>query len=205
MTKQLTQAQARGRVYKLLSWGFLYPREPFLGQLFSGEYPAALVNAAQVAWDGCEVPEIQVDQELVGQLPTEYIYYFEVGKNQPPCAPYAGIYLDDQQRTHILLHLSEVYKNFGLEMAAGPNELQDHLAVELEFMHFLCFKESQAMEENAPQLTGYRQAQKDFLQRHLLEWLPAFVTAVKQKCRNDFYLSLADLCQQCITLDSQSI
>lgn len=205
MTQQLSRIQARGTVYKLLSWGFLYPREPFLNQLVSGEYPSALVNAVQAAWDGCAVPEIPVDPGIVGQLPTEYISYFEVGKKQPPCAPYAGLYLQGQQRTYVLLHLSEVYKNFGLAMAEEPNELQDHLAVELEFMHFLCFKEYQALEENAPQLSGYRQAQKDFLQRHMLEWLPAFAASVKKNCRNDFYLSLTELCQRCITLDSESL
>ena len=45
-----------------------------------------------------------------------------------------------------MLEVSEFYKHFGLNMnqEEGKRELPDHLCAELEFLHFLTFKEAQA-------------------------------------------------------------
>ncbi|MFP4561016.1 MAG: molecular chaperone TorD family protein [Thiohalorhabdus sp.] len=58
----------------------------------------------------------------------------------------------------------------------------DHLALELEFMNFLAFKEHQAREEgDAAHLEGYVRAQWDFLERHLGRWVEEFGTQAGEK------------------------
>ena len=52
----------------------------------------------------------------------------------------------------------------------------DHLAVELEFMHWLCFHEARVSDPG--QRSSYQHAQRDFLEGHILNWLPELATRV---------------------------
>ena len=202
MEKELDLASARGVIYKQLSRGFLYPREEFQSDLAVGSYQKFLFQAADQAGfeTDVEVPRLQ-EQELA----SDYVFYFDIGNHQPPCPPYGGIYLDKDKRNSLLVHLSEMYKNFGLDLADNPRELQDHLSVELEFMYFLCFKEVRALEQNERNLAGYRRAQREFLQHHLNIWFPRFADLVEEKCQNEFYRNLAAWCLNFIDFDSKRL
>lgn len=82
-----------------------------------------------------------------------------------------------------MLNIAAFYKHFGLETGQQENnhELPDHISAELEFMHFLSFKEAHAREEaDTELLTGYVLAQHDFLQRHLLLWVPDFASKIEE-------------------------
>jgi DMSO reductase family type II enzyme chaperone len=68
--------------------------------------------------------------------------------------------------------LTRFYNYFGLSVARGKGELPDHVSTELEFMHFLVFKELTALQRGDDPLP-YRRAQADFLERQLVSWLPA--------------------------------
>jgi len=101
----------------------------------------------------------------------------DVGAPKPPCPPYEGLQKKSLSRHATMLQITAFYKHFGLEMdrQEGKSELPDHITAELEFLHFLTFKESQARESDDRELlTGYLLAQNDFLQRHPLRWIPAF-------------------------------
>ena len=201
MKTEITKAAARATIYKQLARGFLYPSETLQADLTSGDYSESLFQAAK---------ELDMDAKIdlpdnYEELVSDYIYYFDIGNRQPPCAPYAGIYFENAKRSAVLLQLSEVYKNFGLQIADKPHELQDHLSVELEFMYFLCFKEIQSLREEDAYLKGYRRAQEDFLKQHLMFWLPGFLKIVEEKCQNNFYRSLASLCSEFVVNDAASL
>ncbi len=68
-----------------------------------------------------------------------------------------------------------IYGEHGLGKASGLSDLmEDHVALELEYMATL-------VERRAPQ------DEKDFLERHLLNWLPGFVADIDRYARSDFY------------------
>jgi len=63
----------------------------------------------------------------------------------------------------------------------GKEFLEDHIACELEYMAILC-------SENAPV-----SEQLQFLETHLLNWIPAFTADVEHYSNSDFYKGLAVL------------
>jgi DMSO reductase family type II enzyme chaperone len=70
-----------------------------------------------------------------------------------------------EDRSALLEELLRFYRHFGLARDERA-ELPDHLEVELEFMHFLCWLEH-AASARGEDVAGLRRAQRDFLARHL--------------------------------------
>lgn len=204
----------RSRLYKLLSLGYRYPDAESFEALQSGEYMAAV-------WDCIYgVPHLEclaADQaglmntmrgSLEGgtllDLEVGFNQTFEVGAPEPPCPPYEGLFRPDESRTSLMMEIAEFYKHFGLQMNQEEerHELPDHLCSELEFLHFLTFKEAQAGKENFAGLQqGYILAQKDFLERHPLKWLTKFAAKLEECSTIPFYASLGRITAEFVSCD----
>jgi TorA maturation chaperone TorD len=78
-----------------------------------------------------------------------------------------------------LADVTGFYRSFGLEPDA---ERPDHVAVELEFMAFLAYKEALALWEGGlAQAKIVRRGEKLFLERHLGRWLPTLADLIERK------------------------
>lgn len=202
----VASTSARGSLYWLLAAVFKYPSQEIFAAYRNGtffdELNHALVDTPHA--EGLTEALNDLERDLrpcisritFTDLQVAYSKTFDVGAPQPPCPPYEGHYRPGIERTVVLLEVSEFYKHFGLAMSEeeGKRELPDHLSPELQFLSFLTFKEGQAREEATPELLrGYLLAQRDFLERHLLQWLPAFCTKLKQGQTSPFYSTLAEL------------
>jgi len=120
----------------------------------------------------------------------EYLRLFEVGMGIPPCPLYGGLYRGG--RKAVMEELTRFYNFFGLSVEQGKGELPDHVSTELEFMHFLTFKELTALrrrDDPAP----YRRAQRDFLERQLVSWLPDLEARLNKLEAPPFYAALTML------------
>lgn len=198
---------ALGRIvmYRLLSLGFRYPTAKAFECFRDGEYLSELIgNLAflphlELLADEYRGLGDRVSKDLrdvaFQDFEVNYVQTFDVGSPKPPCPPYEGLYRETE-RTATMLEVSQFYKHFGLEMNEqdGSRELPDHLCAELEFLHFLAFKEHQAREQNNAELFhGYRLAQRDFLGRHPTTWLPKFCEKLQGSAAVPFYAQLAEL------------
>ncbi|WP_052263283.1 molecular chaperone TorD family protein [Geobacter pickeringii] len=194
----------RSRLYKLLSLGFRYPDAEGFETLQSGEYLNAVWECVTAVPHlerlATEKPQIEqtIRNSLNGvsllDLEVGFNQTFEVGAPEPPCPPYEGVYRQEETRTSLMVEIAEFYKHFGLHVSQeeGKRDLPDHLCAELEFLHFLTFKEAQARhEENTELLDGYLLAQKDFLERHLAKWLPTYSEKMRSSSTVPFYTQLA--------------
>lgn len=95
----------------------------------------------------------------------------------PECPPYETEYGSPHvfAQSGELADIAGFYRAFGL--AAPATERVDHLAVELEFLSFLAFKEAWAVNNGETERTGeLREIQAKFLADHLARWAPAFAT-----------------------------
>ena len=211
-----SESATRSQLYGLLAAGFRYPSREMFEALQAGDYQSevgdciqrlphlSVLAAAGEAGSGPLPPLPDLPYE---EFESQYVASFEVGSPEPPCPPYEGIYRGGE-RTQFMLRVSSFYKHFGLAMnrEEGKREVPDHISAELEFMHFLTFKETQAIEEGTEDLLqGYLLAQKDFLQQQLSQWLPTFVEKLEAACPMPFYVALGRLVSGVVVAELEQV
>ena len=80
---------------------------------------------------------------------------------------------------------------FGLAAGGSAPRPPDHLATELDFLQYLCFKEAASP---SPRLAGsFRRAQRDFLAGHVLCWVPGMVAAAQAAGAAEPFAAMLDL------------
>lgn len=88
-----------------------------------------------------------------------------------------------------LADIAGFYRAFGLELAV--NDRPDHLALELEFMGFLAYKEALALQNDLlEQAKICCNAQRKFLEAHLGRWVGLCADILKRESRLEFYRAL---------------
>ncbi len=115
------------------------------------------------------------------QLKTQYSALFEVGSDGPP-APIREDLLTGQ-KAGTREDIVRFYDYFGYRLADRYAWAPDHLSVELEFMHFLCYHEAR----ETPDRLSYQLAQADFTERHPARWLPRLADAVATLAAGSLY------------------
>lgn len=183
---------ARAATYKLLAECYYPPEEAtreHVRQLSCSLRALSLPAAAAVD------RMMAVLQSDVGfdELAIDHARLF-VGPFALLAPPYGSVYLEGERRLmgDSTLAAGECYHEAGLEVAAGFNGTPDHIAVELEFMHFLGVKELEALAGgNLDRAQNFRHKQRAFLERHLAAWVPDFSRSVEEQAQTEFYQCLA--------------
>ena len=98
--------------------------------------------------------------------------------------------------------LVRFYNFFGLRLS--PGLMPDHITVELEFMHYLAFKESEASESGGD-VESYRRAERDFLDRQLANWLPRLQASLRSQRPLPFYRALGSLAARLVEYDRRHV
>ncbi len=114
-------------------------------------------------------------------LKREYSGLFEVGSSGPPVPIREDLHRN--QPAGVREDIVRFYDFFGYGLAEKFAWAPDHLSVELEFMHFLVYQESQAAED----ALSYQLAQHDFAERHLLNWAPELAAKVAEQQSDALY------------------
>lgn len=125
------------------------------------------------------------------ELEIEYNRLF-VGPGHVPCPPYESVYRKDRplmERGLVMgpstIDVQGMYGEAGLQKSRDFKDLPDHIAVELEFMRYLCAKEA----EEGP--GRWRSIQARFLDRHIRPWYLEFTECVREHTAG-FYAVLAE-------------
>ena len=117
-----------------------------------------------------------------------------VGPYQLSAAPYGSVYLEDERKMmgNSTLDVRERYRDAGLDTAKTFKDAPDHISAELEFMHYLIYKEIEAFANSDIEMAiAFIQRQKSFLEDHLMAWVPEFAKSIIEHARNPFYTNLA--------------
>lgn len=186
------RAGARSFVYALLCDALEYPDRERLEEIREGAFARSLRLALAAVEPECASG---VDWEALGDagegaLAVEHTRLFEVGVSGPPCPLYGGLYGD--ARMKMMEEAVRFYNHFGLTLSEAPRELPDHLATQLEFLHFLAFREAEAL-HGGLDAGPYRRAQRDFVARHPGRWVPELVKRLAQAKAGRFHSALFDL------------
>jgi DMSO reductase family type II enzyme chaperone len=206
MTPTLQQcidtALARGTVYQCLAQAYTFPGEAVAAALTGGFWLTSLQEAMDVlqASDACrhalEALELLQPTLDVAGLRQEYARLFS-NAARGELSPYGADYLVTplHMKAQRLADVAGYYHACGIEVAAGTGR-PDHIAAELEFMGYLCFKEAYAAENGLPEAFEVATAaQQRFFAEHLGRWAPLFLQRFETASAQPFYRALASLAQ----------
>ena len=74
------------------------------------------------------------------------------------------------------------------------NEAEDHIALELEFMQRMALRAAEALSDNAEdEAIAYLRTSYDFLENHLMNWVPMLVADMRMHARTLFYQAWGSL------------
>ena len=116
------------------------------------------------------------------QLQSEYSGLFEVGSEGPPVPIRED--LQTGQRAGTREDVVRFYDYFGYVLDEKFSWQPDHLSLELEFMHYLCFRET---EQGGGMCCPTSWHRLDFAERHLLSWVPRFAAQVEKHASGSLY------------------
>lgn len=140
--------------------------------------------------------------ESLDDLAADYAKTFLGAGNADGAAafPYESVYTSPKR---IMMQdawnqVCEIYETKGIERNEEANELlEDHISMEMAFMAFLCDETSQYTET----LAGLEE-QREFLNKHLLNWAPEFCLDIKYHADTEFYRMVGQLTTGFLQLDS---
>ncbi len=180
---ELSHKEYRRDLYKLLSECYYLPDK------------GLLVNLS-----GLDTKKGQIFSDLAKHRPTisdldsltvDHSKLF-VGPYELLAPPYGSVYLEDKSRVmgDSTVDVRERYAEEGLDICL--KEAPDHIAIELEFMYFLVFREVEAIKiSDFGTAASYLERQKAFLETHLGIWVPEFASNVETNAQTTFYKDLA--------------
>lgn len=136
--------------------------------------------------------------ESLTELAVDYVRCF-LGSGVDSFAaayPYESVYTSEKRllmqdaRNEVLA----IYRSFGIERADSWNEGEDHLALELEFMRVLGERTIAALrQDDEAQAAHLLVAQHNFMQQHLISWVPMMTADLKRFAKTQMYRGLAYL------------
>jgi len=179
-------------MYRMLSLVFYHPTSEAqnlwssLGRL-AEEYAFSLV---------CE----ELTKQDAQELEYEYNKLF-VGPEHVLCPPYESVYRSDRSEIELGLVMGpstndakKRYREAGLEIAKDFKELPDHIAIELEFMYFLCANEAKSKDFEEASL--WRKRQREFIASHIKPWYSNFSRMLELNAISSFYKAVAKLMKE---------
>lgn len=198
MTTTQNQLILRQALYRFFASLYLYPDQELLESLKQGAQE--LLNSHPL-WENHAFDEklntlitilgqINLDQRK--PIVDEYNRLFLV---KPLTPPYETTYIKRPGQSEGILaaEISGLYGQAGLVVSPETNELPDHIAIELEFMSFLCEKELKAAQEDDDNgVNAARQEQQNFISQHLALWFPKFAKKALEEGNDTFYKSIIE-------------
>lgn len=202
------EASARSAVYRWFSASFAFPTPESHACLRDGTYLAGTRKLLAGLPYALDLAYMQTLELSLGGLVSgfddfsaEYIRLFDVGHKggKPPCPLYGGEY-SSRSRLDVMEELVRFYGYFDLGLSERDRELPDHLTVELEFLHYLAFREGRALEA-AGDPSSYRRAQADFIERHPGAWIPILRQRLDKQSPMQFFDGLVALISEVLRAD----
>jgi DMSO reductase family type II enzyme chaperone len=221
------RALGRSKLYLLVSWSLLYPEnDEFLDYLQSGEFvedgraAVGSLTAALAGFGGDKAREkldsllnhlTHIEQWIstecahwtLSDLQAEHRRVFS-NVITLDCPPYETLFGNDHVfgQAHTMADIAGFYKAFGLEVSRDIHERLDHLSVELEFMHFLAYKESYARcHDGEEKIKIVVDAQKKFVKEHIGRWVPLFSRMLMKKAETGFFRYMAEFTADWVEFD----
>lgn len=142
--------------------------------------------------------------EALDALLLDYTRLF-LGPTETIAQPYGSVWMSGEKTLmqDSTMAVLELYREGGFEIDEDFRELPDHIAVELEFLYLLIYRENQAQQVGeVDDLTSMASLRRRFLDGHLGAWIGPFTAAVKAGAKSNFYRELAQLTNRFVRMEA---
>jgi len=193
---------ARSAIYKYLSLAIDYPVEETADSLSSGMFfteTAARLEQLPTKYQTLTGELSLLQKELSGfakleDLQVTYTSHFDLAVNKPSFSLYESANImptaEAEKTATFLVNLESIYGREGITLS--DRDMPDHLVTELEFMHFLCSRKKVEL-------------QADFLEKHLVNWIPQLAQSFLKQEMVPFYARLVMLIGHYVETDQEHI
>lgn len=126
-----------------------------------------------------------------------------LGPVAPLARPHGSFWLSGETTLmqESTVEVQQLYQEGGFDLDDELREVPDHIAVELEFLYLLIFKQNEAAQSGQDEVfAAWAHLQDMFLQRHLGAWVGRFAAATRQGAETAFYRDLAELTERFVLM-----
>ena len=201
---ELDQGIARENLSRLLAACYYQPGPEFAEEkVFDSMLDAAMRLHPQIA--AC-AKRLGQDYSAEGhdKLLLDYTRLF-LGPNHIIAKPYGSIWLEGGNTVmgESTMAVQELYREGGFDMNEDFREVPDHVAVELEFLYLLIYRENEARRNGEPEALREKAAlRKRFLDEHLGRWIGPFTSAMTAGAQTSYYRQLAALTSRFVDMEA---
>ena len=199
----IQQETIRFEIYKLLAECFYPPDDTLSDKVIDLDEKIRRVCSQNIRWNGKKIMRVDSIQELK----VDYARLF-VGPYTLLAPPYGSVYMEQERRImgNSTMDVIKRYRQSGLVVAEDFKDAPDHIAAELEFMHYLIYKEIEATNRSDANSTfTCLLNQQSFLKYHLGAWVSEFAGNIIDNAKTSYYRNLARVTDGFIKHDYQAI
>lgn len=192
---ELRAVLAREDVYRYIAACYYEPDPAFQEE---GMFQSLLESVSLAHPDLAHLAQTLGDEfrrTPISELLLDYTRLF-LGPSHILAKPYGSVWLEDDKRLmgETTMAVVGLYREGGFDVDAEFHELPDHIAVELEFLYLLIYREHEArLAEDPDRLSSATNLKQRFLSQHLGRWATRFTDTVKAEAQSFFYQCLAEL------------
>lgn len=204
IAKKLNQIETDKRlaIYSALAQALNYPTRELAEGLKSGDYALQLSHALQTAGlndlsdqltdMGKKYAELPESVEAI-RLALEKEYTWMCFASKPRLVYlFESVYREGKLSQESTFDIARLYYEAGLKMDENFQLPPDHIAVEMEFMAYLCLKELEAFQQGDKEKEDYAdELQKTVLENHLAAFACQFSDKLGLYAESDFYKTMA--------------
>ncbi len=199
----MNETQARSNLYALLSRVLLQESDAPLIEQIRNDANMLEMFPTFATWN-------EANTLSMHQLIHEYLNPDFSDLSLLHLIPYETFYTRDDQmiETGGANPVTDIYSayDFIVDYEAARVVSSDHIGVELEFMHHLCEAQRKAeTEDDSDAVAALKHVQKEFLNKHLLQWAPLYLINMKYEARTPYYYDIAQTALEFLLSDNEYI
>lgn len=203
-------AGRRGRTYWLLAQGFAQaPSRALLGDLSAvlGPVNAADALGPETAALAGAVRDALNTDSAGDRLAIEFTRLFGgISESYGGLPPFESVVRTGNWGGDTVLAVLAAYAGAEIEPPLPDASPVDHLAAELRFLAIACHRESEAWRaDDVRSAIDWVRRERDFIDRHVLRWVPAYCDEAAVLATSLFYKALLTLTPLACKLDREDI
>ena len=194
--------ETKATLYSLLAKAMNYPDDKLADAIANGEFAEALAGSLEALGQGSIASDVRQfgrdmrrkpikRESLLLELEKDYTWMFFASKPRLAYL-FESVYREGKLLQDSTFEIAGLYRDAGLVLNEDFRLPPDHIAVELEFLSFLFFKELEGSKKEKQEVAAYaRELQAAVVDRHLRLFARNVAERLTQHAKTPFYKTVA--------------